>query len=102
MVWNVYYYNLNRRKIEKFDIFQHGRFKADVEHNLAECSDKETFSERLDRDLSYYFRSKYEYELFLSSWSHENNGQEMKVDIYKQVKLNWDVFVDYVWSFKAD
>lgn len=101
MIWNVYHYNMNVRKIETFNIFRHGRFRADVEKSLAECSDKETFADRLNRDLQYYFWSKYEYELFLVPWSHEKNEDEVKIDIYKQVRLNWDVFVDYVWSYKA-
>ena len=24
-----------------------------------------------------------------------------KIDIYQQVKLNWDVFVEYIWKHKA-
>lgn len=101
MVWNVYHYNMNTRKIETFDIFQHGRFRADVEKSLAECSNKNTFADRLNRDLQYYFWAKYEYEIFLVPWSHGKNDDEVKIDIYKQVRLNWDVFVDYVWSHKA-
>ena len=24
--------------------------------------------------------------------------QDIKIDVYDQIKLNWDLFVDYVWN----
>ena len=31
--------------------------------------------------------------------SHVNLSDAEKIDVYEQVRLNWDEFVDYVWSF---
>lgn len=32
-------------------------------------------------------------------FSHVNLSDAEKIDVYEQVRLNWDEFVDYVWSF---
>jgi len=100
MKWNVYNYNTNRREMEVFDIFKHRRFSVDVDENLKKCTDKADFAEKLKSDLMYYFWSKSEYEIFVSSWTGRNGDDETKIDVYKQVMLNWDVFLDYVWSHK--
>ena len=31
--------------------------------------------------------------------NHVNLSDAEKIDVYEQVRLNWDEFVDYVWSF---
>lgn len=99
IVWNVYYHNINTGKITTFDIFQHGRFKANVCKYLQECNIKEDFAEQVRKELFYYFGSKCEYEVLVCSWC--GMSAEKKVDIYSQVRLNYTVFIDYVWSFKA-
>lgn len=101
MTWNVFYYNCNNcntDKIESFNIFRHCRFREDVQKNLKTHTDKNEFAKVLKSDLQYYFWSKAEYELIVKAWV--GGDAEMKIDIYKQVVINWDRFVDYVWSFK--
>lgn len=129
MEWNVYYHDFNRRTIEKWNIFKHGRFAEDVKKNLKKCETKEEFTEMLRRNLFYYFGCKAEYEVVITSWVPHITTSELnrlnteyektlkeygrepyrlyinpdvgeKVDIYSQVVLNWNVFVDYVWSHK--
>lgn len=130
MKWYVFYKELNKNKIVKFDIFQHGRFKKDIEELLKENISKEEFEEKLDDNLRYYFWCKSEYEVVLTSWPPYLTKEELlltndrflkdcekygdkvykvnikpevaeKIDIYQQVKLNWDVFVEYIWKHKA-
>lgn len=98
MTWNVFYHNYNTDKIEPFNIFRHGRFREDVQKNLKIHTDKDEFAKALKSDLQYYFWSKAEYELLIKAWVGGN--AEIKIGIYEQVMLNWDRFVDYVWSFK--
>lgn len=88
---------------------------------------KEDFSIRLKRIAQYYFWSKLEHEVVITSWpvyididelnrlnaEYEGYNQKTghsprllnicphmgeKIDIYEQLLLNWDVFVDYVWE----
>lgn len=127
--WNVYSHDFNRKEIETFNIFNHGRFLEDVKKNLKKCETKDKFAEELRRSLFYYFGSKCEWEVVITSWvphitiseldrlnaereetlkKYNRNPYSLyvnpevgeKVDVYEQVRLNWNVFVDYVWSHK--
>lgn len=100
MEWNVFYYNINSRKITTYNIFKHGGFSKMVEKHFAYSETKEEFSEELKRSLMYFFWSKSEYEVVISPWCGGNEKEAIKVDIYKQVLMNWDRFVDYVWEHK--
>ena len=42
--------------------------------------------------------SKCEYEIILSPWT--GRADDIKIDIYDQIMMNWNSFVDYVWSLK--
>lgn len=101
MEWNVYYHDVNRRQITTFNIFQHYSFKEDVQEHLRKYrkyTDKSEFAEALKNSLLYFFWSKAEYEVLVSPWVGGDINDGIKVDIYSQVMLNWDKFVDYVWS----
>ena len=100
MMWNVYRENVNRRKIEVFNIFDHGGFSNDVEEYLAETQDKEEFAKKLKSSLMYYFWSKCEHEVVVSGWPRGDMKEAIKIDVHDQVMLNWDVFVEYVWSHR--
>ena len=125
----VYYYNFNSHSIKKFNIFNHGRFLEDVKKDLRECETKKEFAEELHKDLIYYFWSKAEWEVVITPWTPHITISELnrlneerektlkkynrephslcvnpdvgeKIDVYEQVMLNWDLFVDYVWQHK--
>ena len=127
--WNVFAEDWNAKKIKIFNIFDHGRFLEDVKKNLKKCETKEEFSEKLRRNLFYYFGSKCEWETIITSFPSRITKEELdrlnkefkkdvdryghepysmcispavgkKVDVYEQVMLNWNIFVDYVWSHK--
>lgn len=127
--WNVFRRDVNKNKIVTFNIFDHWKFNEDVQKSLKKFKDKDEFAEHLRRDLMYYFWSKYEYEVIITSFpsyiemkeldrlneeraSHKerydrepiyldaNLKTEIKVDIYAQVMNNWDIFLDYVWNSK--
>ena len=83
---------------------------------------KETiFKEKLHRTLKYYYWSRAEYEIILTDWPTavtrdviEKAMEEfkekdvyrtcidlpvsLKVDVYDQIALNFDLFADYVWD----
>ena len=125
LVWNIYRYDFNSRKIEKYNVFNHSGFDKDVKKIPRD--DKAEFAEKLRREAQYYFWSKCEMEVVITSWppyideneykriskereEHiEKRGNEprilnicptvgSKIDIYEQLMLNWDYFVDYVWN----
>lgn len=127
MQWNVFRYDINSRKIELYNIFKHSGFAKDIQELLSKQISKEEFAEELHRSAMYYFWSRCEYEIAITSWppyidrhgldvlnfENENYHQayghypnclhvdlnvEKKIDIFEQIRLNWDAFVDYVWG----
>ena len=129
MKWNVY--NERNGKIEPYNIFDHGSFVKYVQQHLKNDKTKEEFSEHLKRELLYYFGHKCEWELIITSWTTRVDMKELdrlnaereehikrsgedsyslyvnptvaeKVDVYDQVMLNWNVFVDYVLENKEE
>lgn len=131
MEWNVYIENVNNKKIVKFNIFNHYVFNREIEDVLKKNTSKEAAEKQIKSLLMYYYWSKSEWEIIITSWpphtSQEgllkmNKESEMfqrnygkppvsvgtqlevaeKIDVYNQVMLNWDVFFNYVWSNRDD
>ena len=131
MIWNVYREDFNNRAIVKYNIFNHGGFAQDVNKLLKEDITKDEFAEQLKRSLKYYFWGKSEYEVVITSWPVYIYRSELdrlnteyqeynnkwghypyniniipnvgeKIDIYNQVMLNFDIFVDMIWREKND
>jgi hypothetical protein len=130
MQWNVLLHDVNAGKITTWDIFRHCGFAKDVEKLLSADLDKEHFAELLQKRLQYYFWSKCEYEVVVTSWPTYIDGKELgrlnkeykeyneklgkypykidvapdvgkKIDVYDQVMLNFDAFVEYVLNFNG-
>ena len=129
MIWNVYYRDINTRQIKIWNIFNHSSFREEVINLKKKKLPKWEFAKRLERKVLYYFGSKYEYEVVVTSFPPYIDKKELdrlnseyenfntmyghyplridvcpetykKIDIDQQVHLNWDVFVDYVWRAK--
>ena len=97
--WNVYYYDMTLRKIRELNIFHHARFMKDIMADYkANLDDKDRFTELLRRELFYYFNTKVEYEISINEPFPRDNESATKVDIYSQVMMNWEIFVNYVWT----
>lgn len=96
--WNVYYFNLNHKKIEVYNIFNHHRFKEDADKAFENANDFDEFSTQLRKEVMYYFWSKCEWEVELNDWLDHKDVKPLKIDVYDQVALNWDAFVSYVWK----
>ena len=94
--WNVIYYNFNKKKIEEWNIFNHITYKHEVESLREKCKEIREFSRELERITMYYFWCKCEYEFIASAWP-PREGTERKIDIYTQLKMNWDNYVEYLW-----
>lgn len=129
MKWNVYYENVNTNEIEEFNVFKHTSFNEDAQKLKKSKLSFEEFSHELNRKAMYYFWSRSEYEVVITSWppyidlqeydkltkeltSMENKNKMpkklldinpyigAKVDIYSQLCLNWDIFAKYVYDYK--
>ena len=104
VVWNVYYYNLNKRKIEIHNVFNHWRFiENSAKHIKKFKEDKEGLKEQIHKELMYYYWSKYEWEIIVTPYtSRPKKEEEIKIDVYEQVMLNWDQFFEYFWEHKKE
>lgn len=131
MEWFVYVEDWNSKEIKPFNIFQHGRFLEDVKKTLKKFGSKEEFAEEIKKSLAYYYWSKCEWETIITSlptritkeeldrlneefksdtekYGHEPYSMYIlptvrkKVDVYEQVRLNWGIFIDYLWSHKKE
>ena len=95
----MYWENYNKRSIEKINIFDHWGLMKDCDKAFKKNrGDFEAFSKEVRGSLQYYFWSKCEYEIILTSLFVRDRFKVEKIDIYDQVMLNWDVFINYVWN----
>lgn len=97
--WKVYKSDFNRKIIEEVDVLDYSIIKEEIVKDFKEATTLEEFKEKVRKDLMYHFWSKCEYEIILSHWpSLGDKGKELKIDIYDQIMLNYDVFIKYVWN----
>ena len=100
--WNVYIGNINKRMITTFNVFEHYSFYKDLKKEIKIYGNIEEFADRLRRIVMYYFWSKCEYEIILTCWPSWDKFKEEKIDVYSQLDLNWDKFVNYIWDNKKE
>ena len=127
--WNVLRYNHNDREFEVFNVFNHWSFREYLEKLLTDKNiTREYFEERLRREVMYCYWSKTEWECIVTDTKPHIKRKELdriidecyqrrtieqglprceavnlsdseKIDVYDQVNLNWEAFVEYVWGF---
>ena len=107
--------------VENYNIFRHHTFVEGIKKIKKEKLTKEAFAEKVDNLLRYCFWARCEYEIVITSWptfiekneafrisdefAKRDHYREVvnldvgeKVDIYTQVKLNFDLFLNYLWE----
>ena len=98
--WFVYVHGYNCSGFRKMNIFDHFKFMEYAIKHLKECSTKEEFTERISRELFYYFDSKCEYELIitrkdnritLSPWI---SNKEKILDVTDDTNFDWNGFYE--------
>ena len=97
MEWNVYYHSRKSGKIELLNVFDHSHFIEEVKNHLKTCKTRKDLAEALKHEAMYYYWGKSEWEILLKPWM-DSTGEAIKIDVYAQLKMNWDRFVDYVWE----
>ena len=101
--WNVYVEDINSGRIVTYNVFNHGGFLDDCQKNcMINKEDKESFISQLRLDLAYRYKSKCEWEVVVISLFPRKEQSAIKIDVYQQVRLNWEQFCDYVWTNKDE
>ena len=104
--WNVWVGNWNRKTVEPHNIFDHGGFLEDCrkiynKYGKGRNPDKGSFLEEIRQSLMYYYWSKSEWEIVLQHWPPYSDGDGEKIDVYQQVRMNWDQFCEYLWDHRS-
>ena len=126
MKWNVIFPDFKTGRLKYYDIFKDAWFKSSMERLLEANYEKERFVKELDRAATFWFWAKAEYEFKFTEWPPIINVSEVvriveeycetldkgeepakevkvypvnshKIDIYDQLRINWDHFSEYVW-----
>lgn len=121
MIWNVYRHDINRKEIIVYNIFDHYSFNESVKKILKSEITYEELADKLKSETMYYFWGKAEHEVVITSFPPYIDREEIdklvaecedvkyrtyvkleiarKIDIYEQINMNWQQFVDYIWQF---
>ena len=101
--WFVFVEDINRKRIKVYNIFEHKDFMEDCNDAWENYKNKHhdflRYQENIDSILMYYFWCKCEWEIILSNFPPSDSFHEKKIDVYQQVKINWDKFIDYIFSY---
>lgn len=101
LVWNVYWNDYNSGAIRVRNIFNLScTFKEDILKILNTNYTKKEFTEKVYRSLMYSYWSKFEYEVIITEFTSKKEKAERKVDIFSQVHINFEPFIDYLWNIK--
>ena len=127
--WNVYKFDNSNQELNVFNVFEHRSFNFYVKKLLKQDISKEEFENQLLREVQYYYWAKFEWEFVVTGNNPHINQKELerilsecylklkkadppckhslinlahayKIDVYEQLCLNWNEFVDYVWNHK--
>ena len=119
LVWNAYVYNSNTNIIEIRNIFNHSALLDEIKNLVNKYKDNKTeFEKELKSWIMYYYWSKYEWEILITSFPAYIEKEELerlnkedvkyrvsvdlqtdrKIDVYEQIEINWDAFFNYVWT----
>lgn len=103
MEWNVFIGGFNSRKIEVHNVFDHYRFRQDCKKAAKKFKDdKKAFAEAIRSSLMYYYWSKCEWEIIIDHWPQHDGWKCEKVDVFKQISINWPQFIDYCWDHRKE
>ena len=96
--WNVYWEDFNSKQIVVRNVFNlSNKFVEYLKTDVKKFKRKEDFIEQLQKDLRYCYWYKSEYEVIITSWPSKEECNR-KIDVYKQIMINWDKFAEYVWK----
>lgn len=101
LIWNAFYHDFNAKKIKEYNVLNDGFVGEVVKRLPKKKSDVgyDIFKKELRSELMYRYWGKVEWEVVLSAFPPSTDGkEELKVDIYQQVMLNFDIFCDYAYD----
>jgi len=89
-------WDFNQDKIEVYDVVPMFIREIEAISKSKRPKTKDELDEMLDQEAMYHFWSKCEYEILIRDWP--SGKEEEKIDVYDQLKMNWNNFVDFFWE----
>lgn len=95
--------DFNRAKMVTVNIFNYRHvIKSELDRIAKLPTEKrpsfEEFDDTIRRCVMYQFWSRCEYEIVIHEWA-TNPRWHKKVDVYDQLRLNWDYFINQCWEY---
>ena len=126
LTWNVFVEDSNRKEIKTYNVLNAG-IMAEIRKRTKNIKKKVDFEAEVKSILMYYYWSKCEWEIIITSWPTHISIEELnrlkaelkehvvkyrnvpiglcprldvgeKIDVFKQIEINWDIFIDYLWN----
>ena len=124
--WNVYTEDFNHKYIKTYNVLNNGIID-EILNKTSSITDKNEFAKEVEHILKYHYWSRAEWEIVITDWPPHMTVSELdrlqlevaehykiyneypyavtinpivdkKVDVWDQVQMNWDIFIDYVWN----
>ena len=98
--WNVFVHDINKRQMKIFNVFNHGRYRQEIIELLNFRYDYtlEEFKEKVKASTMYYYWCKCEWEILIAPWVGDFDKESVKIDVYKQLEMNWNHYIKYLWE----
>lgn len=98
--WNVFVHDINKRQMKIFNVFNHGRYRQEIIELLNRRDDYtlEEFKEKVKSSTMYYYWCKCEWEILIAHWVGDFDKESVKIDVYKQLEMNWNHYIKYLWE----
>lgn len=116
--FNVLYKDFNTGKMEPYDVMEslYGTMfnsNGTLSKKRFHIHDKKTFERKeiktrndlkefINSHFMYLYSYKCEWEFIAQDWPNTDNGKDVKVDVYQQLKPNIDLITDIVWEQVKD
>lgn len=102
MEWYVYRHDSNKGKIVKYNVINTGVINHLIERLNQIKKEKgrwnyDDFTVAAMQIYRYYYWGKCEHEIIIKEWVGKE--AEEKVDVFDQLMLNWDIFVDHLYDY---
>lgn len=91
--YKVLKFNHNKKEIEFWDI---GPTVTNLFSDIPSNATYEDFSQTIEIRLQSRFWARCEYEVVVSDWP--NGTTHRKIDIYEQIKANWEIFINQAFK----
>lgn len=124
--WKVIWDDINKHEIGTYDLFKSGYWERVARELKQTFPNRKEWENRFRTKLMSQYWCRSEYEVIVASWPpsieiaelerlnsevrrYEENYEHKpyrvtphiekaeKIDIYSQLEMNWDIFIDYVW-----